>query len=199
MELVGERWSLLIVREMLLGPRRFTDLKASLTGISANVLTQRLERLEAAGVVRRERLPPPAAVQVYGLTPWGLEAERVIKDLGRWAARSPEHDPTLPLSAVSMVLSMRTMFQPHRAGDADLSIGFVVGDETFLAQVRHGQLTAGRGEVDAADAVVTARPEQVAGFLYGGASLPREAVRGDGQAFATYADLFQLPPKAPVA
>lgn len=196
MELIGERWSLLIVREMLLGPRRFSDLKASLVGISSNVLTQRLERLEAAGVVRRERLPPPASVQVYGLTPWGMESERVIKDLGRWAARSPDHDPTLPLSAVSMVLSMRTMFQPHRAGDAELSVGFVVGDESFLAQVQHGQLTVGRGEVDAADAVVAARPEQVAGFLYGGAPLPAGAVSGDGFALTAYARLFELPPKA---
>jgi DNA-binding HxlR family transcriptional regulator len=97
LDLVGERWALLVMRELMFGPRRFSDLRAALPGISANVLTQRLQGLEAAGIVERHRLPPPASVQVYGLTPWGLEAEPIFQALGRWAARSPEHDPSLPL------------------------------------------------------------------------------------------------------
>ena len=109
LELIGERWALLVVRELMLGPKRFGDLKADLLGISANVLTQRLERLEANGIVTRRKLPPPASVQVYDLTDWGREAEPIIMTLGRWAARSPGHDPTLPLSGVSMMLSLRTM------------------------------------------------------------------------------------------
>jgi len=196
---VGERWSLLIVRELLLGPRRFGDLKSSLAGISANVLTQRLEGLEAAGVAERRRLPPPASVQVYALTPWGLEAEDAIKSLGRWAARSPDHDPTLPLSAVSAMLSMRTMFRADRAGDADLSIEFVIGEEAFHARVRDGRLTAERGEAEAPDAVLTATAEQLAGFLYVDASLPEGAVAGDAAALTRYAALFALPDKAVAA
>ena len=104
------------MRELMLGPKRFSDLRADLPGISANVLTQRLEGLEAAGVLVRRKLPPPASAQVYELTPWGYESEPIFQALGRWAARSPAHDPTLPLSAVSLLLSFRTMFDPARAG-----------------------------------------------------------------------------------
>ncbi|RYY33085.1 transcriptional regulator [archaeon] len=98
LDLLGERWALLVVRELMFGARRFGDLKASLHGVSANVLTQRLEGLEASGIVRRRRLPPPASVQVYELTEWGEEAEPIILSLGRWAIRSPWHDASLALT-----------------------------------------------------------------------------------------------------
>src|ERR1700740_2126113 len=109
MELVGERWSLLIVRELMFGPRRFSELRRTLAGISANVLTQRLQGLEDAGVLPRQELPPPASVQVYALPPWGYRSETAIQELGRWAVQSPRHDTTLPLSAASLMLSFRTM------------------------------------------------------------------------------------------
>src|SRR5215204_5234320 len=83
MDLIGDRWAMPVIRELLLGPRRFSDLKTGLNGISANVLTQRLEGLEAAGVIVRRRLPPPASVQVYELTAWGYEAAPVFQALGR--------------------------------------------------------------------------------------------------------------------
>src|ERR687889_1230549 len=104
LDLVGERWALLVMRELMLGPRRFRDLKASLPAISANVLTQRLEGLEAAGVLVRRKLPPPASAQVYELTAWGRESEPIFQALGRWAARSPAHDPGLPFSTASLLL-----------------------------------------------------------------------------------------------
>ena len=94
MDLVGERWALLVARELLLGPKRFNELRADLPGLSANVLTQRLEGLEASGVLRRHKLPPPASVQVYELTAWGYGLAPVITELGRWAVRSPSHDPS---------------------------------------------------------------------------------------------------------
>src|SRR4051812_3205195 len=147
LDLVGDRWALLVMRELLLGPRRFTDLRASLTGISANVLTQRLEELEAAGVVLRRKLPPPAAAQVYALTAWGLKSEPIFQALGRWAARSPLHDPRLPISAVSLLLSLRTMLDPVRAAGVAASLGFRMGEEEF-----HGRLAAGRIELAAGPA-----------------------------------------------
>ena len=119
MDLIGERWSMPLIRELLLGPRRFGDLKTSLNGISANVLTQRLEGLEAAGVLVRRKLPPPASVQVYELTPWGYEAAPIFQALGRWAVRSPCHDPTRPFSPVSLMLSLRTMLSAEAAGDLE--------------------------------------------------------------------------------
>src|SRR4051795_6863651 len=86
LDLVGERWALLVMRELMLGPKRFSDLRANLPGISANVLTQRLEGLESAGVLVRRRLPPPAGSQVYELTDWGYESAPIFQALGRWAA-----------------------------------------------------------------------------------------------------------------
>src|SRR6478672_7449157 len=119
LELLGERWSLLIVRELMFGGRRFGELKGSLPGISANVLTQRLEGMEASGILTRRKLPPPASVQVYELTRLGYAAETAIKELGRWAAQSPLHDPMLPLSAASLMLSFRTMLDAKRAEGID--------------------------------------------------------------------------------
>src|ERR687894_1924441 len=102
LELIGERWSLLVLRELMLGPRRFSDLKSDLPGISANVLTQRLAELEERGLVRRAKLPPPASVQVYEATAWGREAAPVMRALGRWAVRSPQHSTELFVSPVSI-------------------------------------------------------------------------------------------------
>jgi len=196
LDLIGERWAMLVMRELMLGPRRFGDLRAGLPGVSANVLTQRLEGLEAAGVVRRRKLPPPASVQVYELTDWGLEAEPFIKGLGKWAARSPLHDPSLPLSAVSMMLSLRTMFRPDPA-IGSLTIGFQFGEEAFHARVRDQALTTGRGEAGDADVVIAAPPPTVAAAVYGFAPLPPEAVAtGDREAFDRFATLFELPDKA---
>src|SRR5262245_51979591 len=132
MDLIGERWSMPLIRELLLGPRRFSDLKTSLNGISANILTQRLEGLEAAGVLIRRRLPPPASVQVYELTPWGYEAGPIFQALGRWAVRSPHHDATKPFTAVSLMLSLRTMLSPEAAGDMKARIQLVINGEPFF-------------------------------------------------------------------
>ncbi len=202
LDLLGERWALLVVRELMLGPRRFGDLRADLCGLSANVLTQRLESLEAAGVVTRRRLPPPASVQVYDLTPWGREAEAVICTLGRWAARSPDHDPSLPLSPVSMMLSLRTMFDPAKAGDALLAVGFRFGETTFRACVADRELRVERTIPEGATVVVEGTPEAVAAVIYGdpaeAEARARESLRieGDLAAFLRFASWFELPPKA---
>jgi len=199
---VGERWALLVMRELMLGPKRFGDLRESLPGISANVLTQRLEGLEAAGILVRRRLPPPAAVQVYDLTEWGYESEPIFQALGRWAARSPSHDPTLPFSTASLVLSMRTMFDAGRAGGLDARIGFRVGEETFLARLAKGRIEIARGPIDPADVILSGAPQVLAGAIYGGQ--PLEAleqagalqIEGDRVLAGRFVSLFPLPPKA---
>jgi DNA-binding HxlR family transcriptional regulator len=202
LDLIGERWSLLVMRELMLGPRRFGDLRGSLPGLSANVLTQRLEGLESAGILRRRRLAPPASVQVYELTDWGREAEPMIRDLGRWAARSPLHDPTLPLSPVSLILSLRTMFDADKARGVDVTLGLRFGEEAFRVTVRDGVLEAERGEASAPEAVVTGRPDAFAGLIYGFRALKALedegllAVDGDRAALTRFAGLWDLPPKA---
>lgn len=201
LDLVGERWALLVIREMMFGPRRFGELRASLPGISANVLTQKLEALEGAGIVERRRLPPPASVQVYDLTDWGREIRPVFGMLGMWAARSPRHDPTLPLSAISMMMSFQTMFRAERAQGVDLTVNFVFGDDRFRATVRDGRFDVERGVAAQADAVVTGHPPALAGLVYGG--VPLEVVQaeglldlqGDEAALTLFAGLFELPPK----
>ena len=110
LDIVGERWALLVVRELLLGPKRFTDLRAGILHASPNVLAQRLRELEQAGVVRRRKLPPPAASKVYELTDWGEALEPVIIELGRWATRSPALPRDAEMSVDSHVLAMRTLF-----------------------------------------------------------------------------------------
>lgn len=202
LELVGERWSLMIIREMMFGPRRFGDIRAALPGLSANVLTQRLETLEGHGIVERSKLPPPASVQVYGLTAWGYEADQLLMVLGMWAARSPGHDPTLPLSKTSLMLSFRTMFQADVAGDAAVTVGFALGEETFRVRVESGRLTPTRGAIDDADVVFTTSPEAMAGYVYGKVPLAEMeaagaiSVVGDRAAAETFQTWFTLPPKA---
>ena len=202
LDLIGERWALLVMRELMLGPKRFSDIRADLPGISANILTQRLEGLEAAGLLVRRRLPPPASAQVYELTDWGYEAEPIVQVLGRWAARSPDHDPTLPLSPVSLMLSFRTMFDAGRAKGLDARIGFRLGHERFVLRVEDGRITNARGDPSGLPVIVAGDATSVAAAVYGG--VPLEAleaecalrVEGDRELAARFATLFPLPPKA---
>jgi DNA-binding HxlR family transcriptional regulator len=202
MELIGERWSLLIMRELMLGGRRFSDIRARLPGISAKVLTERLNGLEQAGVLSKRKLPPPAEVQVYELTEWGYLAEPAIQELGRWAARSPEHDPTLPLSPVSFMLSMRTMVDKQAARGVSGTIGFETGGESFVGRLEDGELPITRGDTVGADAVFRAdTPPELAALFYGKVP-PGEWEREEGRAITgdrvlarKYLDLFSLPDK----
>jgi DNA-binding HxlR family transcriptional regulator len=201
LELVGERWSLLIVRELMFGGRRFSDLRAGLPGISAKVLTERLEGMERARIVRRRQLPPPAAVQVYELTPWGYQAEDAIKELGRWAATSPDHDPTLPLSPASLMLSFRTMFDGTRAGGLTTTGAMRMGPDRFLVDVADGRMRAERGELEAPDFVFSAPVAMpIAAAFYGKWPFAELApmgleFSGDSTAALAFIDCFHLPEK----
>ncbi|MDP2357574.1 MAG: winged helix-turn-helix transcriptional regulator [Beijerinckiaceae bacterium] len=202
LDLVGERWALLVMRELMLGPKRFTDLRATLPGISANVLTQRLEGLEAAGIAVRRELPPPAASRVYELTDWGYEAEPIFQALGRWAARSPLHDPTLAFSTNSLILSLRTMFCAENAKSFSARIGLRIGFESFQAVVDNGVMTITRGRNDDDEAILQGDARSIAAVIYGG--VPLEALEaagavkasGDRSILTRFFSLFPLPPKA---
>jgi DNA-binding HxlR family transcriptional regulator len=201
LDLIGERWALLVMRELMPGPKRFSDLRAGLPGISANVLTQRLEGLEASGVLRRRRLPPPAAARVYELTEWGYQAEPVLRALGRWAARSPAHDPGRPFSTASFVLSLRTMFDSGLAAGLDARVGFRLGAEAFLARIADGDFTFVAGPSDGADVTFTGTPSMLSRAIYGGellAALEAEGalrVEGDRSVAERFVTLFPLPDK----
>jgi DNA-binding HxlR family transcriptional regulator len=201
LELVGERWALLIVRELMFGGRRFSELRAGLPGISANILTMRLEGLERVGIVKRRMLPPPASVQVYELTPWGYEAEVVLQELGRWATRSPLHDPALPLSAASIMMSFRTMYSHERAKDEAATIGFYFGADGFVMEFGSEGIRIRRAEPDDCALTVNTNPMSLASVVYGGRPVAdAEAageltLTGDRTLFDRFITWFPLPEK----
>lgn len=204
LEVIGERWALLVVRELMLGARRFSDLRSALPGISAKVLTERLTALEATGVVERRSLPPPGKAQVYDLTPWGRAAEPLIQELGRWAAQSRAHDPRLPLSPVSLMLSLRTMRDAEACAAFSGRIGFVIGEDSFMAEPGARDLPIRRAPVEGADAVFCApSADVIAGGVYAGVpweALEAEAglvITGDRACALAFASMFSLP--APLA
>ena len=204
LDLVGERWALLVVRELLLGPKRFTDLRSGLPHASPNVLAQRLRDLEAAGVVRRGKLPPPAASKIYELTEWGRDLEPVIIALGRWGVRSPTKPPDAELGVDSLILSFRTMFDPDRAEGLDASYEFRLGEDRFRAEVVDGRLEIERGTAESPDATVEAEAGTLAALIYDDLELDDALgsgdlrIKGDRDVVERFLTLFPLPEPAAV-
>lgn len=204
LNVIGERWALLLVRELMFGPRRFTDLDREMPGISRNVLSQRLIELEERRVIRRRRLPPPAAAWVYELTEWGKELEPAVRTLGRWGARSPHFDPDQPLSCASIAMSMRTMFRPELAGGSEAAATLRLGHDEFTAVVTAGAFSiARRTEDDAADLpALDTDPLTLAALIYQDADLSeleragRATVRGDRDTLDRLLGCFRLPEPA---
>ncbi|MEO5494599.1 MAG: helix-turn-helix domain-containing protein [Sphingomonas sp.] len=201
LEFVGERWSLLVIRELMYGPRRFGEIKANLPGISANVLTQRLESLEDAAIVVRRRLPSPANVQVYDLTDWGREAEVAIREMGRWAARSPRHDPMAFMSTASAMTSLRTLIDPAKASQNPMTVAFHFPGDAFVARVGDGGIEIVRGEGTGADITFTGDTLAMRRTIYGKEGFDGDgllALTGGGATAQRFIDLFALPEKIAV-
>lgn len=200
LEFIGERWSLLIMRELAYGPRRFGEIRTNLPGISANVLTQRLESLEAAGIVVRYRLPSPANVQVYDLTDWGREAVPLMRDMGRWAARSPRHDRSLFMSAASAMMSLQALVDRARAMALPVSATFRFPGEEFVVKVAEGDILVSRGTMDAPDLAFTGDTMAMRRTVFGKAPLARDgaggtlAFLGEAELARAFIGLFSLPP-----
>jgi DNA-binding HxlR family transcriptional regulator len=194
-ELMGERWAMLVLRELAYGPRRFSELKADLTGISANVLAQRLTELESRKLVRKTKLAPPASIQVYEATEWGLEVVPLIASLGRWAARSPWHNPALRMSHVSVIMSLQTLISPELAVGLDSRVGFQFGDVSYVTTIRDGRLDVERGPIENCDVEFIGAPSEIAAVIHGGAPLEMIEVRGDMELAKRFRTLFPLPPK----
>ncbi|MGZ4179381.1 MAG: winged helix-turn-helix transcriptional regulator [Solirubrobacteraceae bacterium] len=168
LDLVGERWALLVVRELLLGPKRFTDLRAGLPHLSADVLSQRLRELEQAGVVHRSKLPPPAGSRVYELTEWGKQLEPVIISLGRWGSRGPSPDTDMPLGADALMIALKTLFDRSLAGGRDSLIEIVLGEDRFRATVADDSLDIARGGAERPHATIESDPATLAAALWHG-------------------------------
>ena len=179
LDLVGDRWALLVVRELLLGPKRFTDLRGGIRHASPNVLSQRLRELESTGVVRRRKLPPPAASRVYELTEWGMELEPVILSLGRFGVRSPQMPRGAGMSADSAILALRTMFDPKTAGDFRGRFELRLGEDVFRAGVGGGRIDLARGAAERPDAVIETDPGTLAAVAFDGRPLADALRAGD--------------------
>jgi DNA-binding HxlR family transcriptional regulator len=167
LDLIGERWALLVVRELLLGPKRFTDLRQGLPGASPNILSERLRELERGGVIRRRKLAPPAGSSVYELTEWGAELEPVITRLGAWGARSPLPPAGTRIGVDSIVLALRSLFDPERAGDLSAVYEIRIGGQSFRVTVDDGELDLARGAAEAPDLVIEGEAGDLAALLTG--------------------------------
>jgi DNA-binding HxlR family transcriptional regulator len=200
LDLVGERWALLIVRELLLGPKRFTDLRAGLPHASTNILSDRLRELEHSAIVRRRKLPPPAGSSVYELTEWGRELEPVVTQLGAWGARSPIPPDSREIGPDSIVLALRSLFDAGAAGELDAAYELGIGEQRFRVEIAHGELSLGRGVADSpAAAIAVVDAPTLAAILTG--QLPLDEVVASGavqvtgskQAAKRFLRLFPMP------
>jgi DNA-binding HxlR family transcriptional regulator len=200
LELVGERWALLLVRDLLLGPKRFTDLRRGLPRIPSNVLSSRLRELEDAGIVRRRLLPRPSTGIVYELTESGRELEDVVLRLGLWGARTmrePRAEDTL--NADSLLLGLRAIFRPEAARGLKASYELRLDGLIAHARVDKGTLQVGEGPLDDPDLVLET-DFALRALLTGELSLD-EAVEsgrlrlvGDRDLLERFVEVFRIPP-----
>ena len=188
LDIVGERWALLVVRELLLGPKRFTDLRAGLPQIGPDVLSQRLRDLEANGVVQREKLPPPAAAQVYGLTERGRALEPVILELGRWGSQAPVPEDA-PMGADAAMLALKTRFRSGQALRATYDVR--LGENRYAVRVDGDRLDIVRGSADGAVATIETEPGTLATVLWHGGAESDLQVDGSRPAVSRFLDLFR--------
>jgi DNA-binding HxlR family transcriptional regulator/putative sterol carrier protein len=204
LELVGERWALLVVRDLILSPKRFTDLRRGLPRIPSNVLSARLKELEEAGVVRRRLLPRPQTGVVYELTEFGRELEDVVLSLGLWGARTlAEPRPEDTVNPDSMMLALRATFRPEAARGLRASYELRLGEIVFHARVDKGALEVAEGPLPDAD--LTLETDLALRRLMSGELSPRDAVKsgkvrivGKIDLLERFAEIFRIP-SAPVA
>jgi len=198
LEIVGERWALLIVRDLLVGPKRFSDLQRGLPGIPSNILTARLKELEEDGIVGRRLMPRPSSAVVYELTEAGKGLEEPVVSLGRWGAKrlgEPLADEIV--TEDSLAAALLSTFRPEAAGRTNVSYELRLGDIVVHAQVRNGEVRVGRGPLEKADLIIEAGPQIRA--LMAREITPDEALRkkvikvhGDAKLLARFAQLFQI-------
>src|SRR5882762_7348196 len=201
LELVGERWVLLIVRDLLVGPRRFTDLRHGLPRIPTNVLSERLKELEHAGIVHRRVLPRPAAAVVYELTEYGVQLDDVLMRLGLWGAQSlGQPRPGEIMTADSMVMALRTTFVPEAAHGLQVNFELRLGEIVIHARIDGPTISVAEGPLADADLVIEAGPavkDLMTGDVSPGEAIASGSVRlaGNEALLARFVELFPIPTK----
>jgi DNA-binding HxlR family transcriptional regulator len=187
LDLVGERWALLIVRELVFGPKRFTDLRGGLAGASPNVLSQRLRELEMSGIVRRRKI----GAATYELTAWGQELRAILIQLGRWGARSSDR-PQGPLSVDALMVALESTFDAGAAAGLRALYELRLGDERFAIHIDHGSIDIARGAPRRPDAVIDAAPAILRAVVFGDRTLESAPIElsGDKRAARAFFRLF---------
>ena len=199
LDIVGERWALLVVRELLLGPKRFTDLRAGLPHVGPDVLAQRLRDLEQSGIVRRGTLPPPAGSRIYELTERGRELEPVVIALGRFGSVAPFPPGEAEIGVDAVVIALKSLFAPAGADGRAYSYELRLGEQRFRLDVADGRIDIARGSPPAPDATIETDPGTLARVLWHGRKLDEArragdlAVEGDRKAVTRFVALFPLP------
>jgi DNA-binding HxlR family transcriptional regulator len=203
LEIVGERWSLLVVRDLMLGPKRFTDLQRTLPRIPVSILTSRLNELEDAGVVRRRVLPQLDAGVVYELTEYGCELDHIVLDLGLWGARSLTHPrPDEVFTLDTAIISLYTTFQEEAAAGVHVSfeLRHLGGEIVVHAMVEDGALKASAGGLPAPDLVIEPQGPAILDLLNGGLSAEEALaggevrIEGEPAHLKLFTRLFHIPP-----
>jgi DNA-binding HxlR family transcriptional regulator len=194
LDLVGERWALLIVRELVFGPKRFTDLRGGLAGASPNVLSQRLRELEGSGIIGRRRTGAAA----YELTAWGQELHAILLQLGRWGARSPAR-PQGALSVDALMVALEATFDPRASAGMRACYELRLGDERFAIDIDHGTLEIVRGRPRRPDAIIAAAPAILRAIVFGDRPLEGAPIElsGDKRAAKAFFRLFARPAPRP--
>ena len=205
LDIVGERWALLIVRELLLGPKRFTDLRAGLPTVGPDVLSLRLRELEQAGLLRRRTLPPPAASRVYELTDRGRQLEPVLIALGHWGSGAAFPVTDRGLSIDAFMLALKTLFDSRAAAGLNAVYELHIDQQTFVASVADGRFELARGSAQAPDATIASDPATLSDVLWHGGSLSdslragRVELGGSSNAVTRFMALFAPPQPASVS
>jgi DNA-binding HxlR family transcriptional regulator len=199
LDIVGERWALLVVRELLLGPKRFTDLRAGLPHVGPDILAQRLRELEQSGIVRRGTLPPPAGSRIYELTERGHELEPIVVALGRFGSVAPFPPGEAQIGVDAVVIALKSLFAAGAADGLSASYELRLGEQSFRIDVADGRIEAVRGSAEAPEATIETDPGTLAGILWHGRKLEEArragdiAIAGDRKAVTRFVGLFPLP------
>ena len=199
LDIVGERWALLVVRELLLGPKRFTDLRTGLPHVGPDILAQRLRELEQSGIVRRGTLPPPAASRIYELTERGAQLEPIVVALGRFGSVAPFPPGEAQIGVDAVVIALKSLFAADGADDLSASYELRLGEQSFRIDVADGRIETVRGSAEAPEATIETDPGTLASILWHGRKLEEArragdiAIAGDRRAVTRFVGLFPLP------
>lgn len=201
---VGERWTILIIRELVAGPRRYKDLIEGLPGISTNLLAARLKSLEEDGLLRRRVLPPPAGSTVYELTPLGQGLEETLIALGKWGSQfvPPSAEEAALLNVGSYALTLKTFFRPELAQDVAESYELHIDDEVMQVRINAGEIVVQQGTALPADAVFYTDIATYLGLLTGQIAVDTAVsnhsirIEGEPDSLQRFLNLCGLPPAA---